>query len=425
MNIINLQRSALLRLAIALPLLATVIGAVDWWLETERVNQEVVKLAAQEANRFAQQHLPDQKAFGQPEAELRAAVIDRLHGTFPIVELYDAAQRKAFEFIAPGREAVGEALKQRRHGFPDSAKPIYEKINLPEGIFVQVLLPLRQGDRVYGYFEGVYDVPAEVEANIREDITRSVLMICFAVVVTGVVLYPLLMALNRDLVRASRGILRGNLELLEVLGSAVTKRDGETNAHNHRVTWYAIKLAKEVGVSASEFRGLIAGAFLHDVGKIGVPDGILLKAARLDAEEFATMKQHVAIGADIIAKARWLGEARDVIEYHHEKWDGTGYLRGLRGEDIPLAARIFAIVDVFDALISRRPYKEPMLLEHVLEHIQSEAGRHFDPALVLAFARIARDVFAGVIGMSQDELERELIATVQDYYGSENVSRST
>ena len=172
---------------------------------------------------------------------------------------------------------------------------------------------------------------------------------------------------------------------MEVMGAAIAKRDSDTHAHNYRVTLYALALGRAAELPAPTLRTLIAGAFLHDVGKIGIPDAILLKPAKLSTEEFETMKQHVALGRDILASATWLAQAIDVAEFHHEKFDGSGYLRGLAGEDIPLTARVFAIADVFDALTSRRPYKEPMSPQSALEIMARDAGSHFDPALFTRF----------------------------------------
>jgi len=417
MDIARPHHSALWRLVVALILLGSTLGALDWWIEIERVDDKVIALADRRATTFAAEHLPDTSAFSQPHAVIQAAVIDHFKDTFPIVELYDASQHKAFEYVAPGKDFVEEALKRNRHKFPSTPKPIYQRLDIANDVYIQVLLPLQNNGQVYGYLEGVYDVPDEVVANIRSDVIRSVLMVWAAVILTGLVLYPLLMALNKNLVRASRKVLRGNLELLEVLGGAIAQRDSDTNSHNYRVTWYAIHLAEKIGLPNEETRRLIAGAFLHDVGKIGIPDSILLKPGKLTEDEFETMKRHVVIGSQIISKAHWLGDARDVVEYHHEKWDGSGYMRGLRGEEIPLSARIFAIVDVFDALTSRRPYKEPLSLEAALAIINKDAGSHFDPALVTTFNSIAGDTFQAVQGHSDSELEQLLATAIEGYYG--------
>jgi HD-GYP domain-containing protein (c-di-GMP phosphodiesterase class II) len=204
--------------------------------------------------------------------------------------------------------------------------------------------------------------------------------------------------------RASREILKGNLEMASVLGTAIAKRDSDTGDHNYRVTLYALRLGEAAGLDDSGLRGLILGAFLHDVGKIGIPDPVLLKPGRLDAAEFEIMRSHVGLGEEIIAKSDWLRPARDVVAGHHEKFDGSGYPLGLKGEAIPLNARIFAIVDVFDALTSRRPYKDPLSLEASLEIIRTGAGTHFDPRLVEHFLELAAELHADIGGRDPDAL---------------------
>jgi HD-GYP domain-containing protein (c-di-GMP phosphodiesterase class II) len=205
---------------------------------------------------------------------------------------------------------------------------------------------------------------------------------------------------------------------MEVLGSAIAKRDSDTNIHNYRVTIYAIRLAEALGEHKAEVRGLIAGAFLHDVGKIGISDNILLKPGRLTEEEFDIMRTHVLLGLDIINKSNWLRGARDVVEYHHERFDGSGYLRGLKGEEIPLNARIFAVVDVFDALTSRRPYKEPFGFEEAMAILHRDRGSHFDPDVVDAMEGIAREMHQAISLASEEEVEAELNRLLQKHFFS-------
>lgn len=417
MDISNPHRSALSRLVIALLLLGSSLGAIDWWIEMERVDAKVVSLAASQATAFATDHLQDSAVFFHPEAQIKPHMLEHFRDTFPIVELYDAAKHKAFDYVAPGREFVDKALDQTRHVFPHDNKPAYKRMNIGRDFYVQVFMPLQKDGKVYGYFEGVYDVPNDVNTAIRENVIRSVIMVWGTVIVTGLILYPVLMTLNRELVRASRKVLRGNLELLEVLGGAIAQRDSDTNSHNYRVTWYALKFSEKVGMSRHNIQQLIVGAFLHDVGKIGVADTILLKPERLTDEEFRLMKQHVALGNSIISKATWLGDAKDIVEYHHEQWDGTGYDKGLRGEEIPLSARIFAIVDVFDALTTKRPYKEPMSVTDALTIINRDAGRHFDPGLVAVFNTIAEVEYRIINSHTNAELQQLLLATIESYYG--------
>jgi response regulator RpfG family c-di-GMP phosphodiesterase len=162
-----------------------------------------------------------------------------------------------------------------------------------------------------------------------------------------------------------------------------------------------------------DMRSLMLGAFLHDVGKIGIPDALLLKPGRLTAEEMTVMRTHVGLGLKIIGSSSWLQLARNVIEHHHERFDGAGYPRGLAGPDIPMEARLFAIVDVFDALTSERPYKRPMPLEEALVCLQEGAGGHFDPAMVEAFAGIAPGAYEAIHRATGHELEEMLRALVE------------
>jgi len=410
-------RVAKLRIVAIIVLLGMVLGGATWWVEMERIDDRVVNMVIELTRPFAQEHLPDEAAFSQQESVLRAAVLDHFKGAFPIVELYDAKQKKAFEYVSPKSELVEDALKAHPHAFPVGDKPIYERIAIGADTYIQVLLPLQKNGRIYGYFEGVYDVPDETIAYIRANVVDSVLMVWLTIIITSFILYPLLMALNKKLVDASHKVLRGNLELLDVLGGAIAHRDSDTSSHNYRVAWYAVKFAQVTELSPEEMRNLIAGAFLHDVGKIGISDQILLKPGKLTADEVVIMRQHVALGVAIISKAEWLEKARDVVENHHEKWDGSGYPSGVKGESIPLAARIFAIVDVFDALTSKRPYKDAFPIELAVQILREESGKHFDPKLLDIFIVIAAAVFDEVAGYSDAQLEATLADTVEAYYG--------
>ncbi len=176
-------------------------------------------------------------------------------------------------------------------------------------------------------------------------------------------------------------------EIIECLGYAAEFRDSETGMHTIRVGHYSQCLAKAMGMSDIEAEHLLYAAPMHDVGKIGIPDKILLKPGRLDGKEWETMKQHTSIGEKILnrSKNKLLQQASIIAINHHEKWDGSGYPNGLKGTDIHLYGRIVAIVDVFDALTMERPYKKAWSTESALELIKEESGKHFDPSLVELF----------------------------------------
>ena len=178
------------------------------------------------------------------------------------------------------------------------------------------------------------------------------------------------------------------LQIVQRLGRAAEYKDNETGLHVIRMSHFSQLLALAAGCSPAWAEDLLNAAPMHDVGKIGIPDAVLRKPGPLDADEWATMRRHPEIGAEIMGEhpSGVLQLAREIALAHHEKWDGSGYPRGLAGEAIPLSARIVAIADVFDALTTRRPYKEPWPVQDALDHIAAQAGKHFDPALVALFA---------------------------------------
>jgi HD-GYP domain-containing protein (c-di-GMP phosphodiesterase class II) len=411
MQIPRVWRQALIRIAGMVGVLSVALGSLQYWVEVERLDSTVVLLAQREADDFVDQYLRSE-ALDLGDPRLIQTVRTALLGHFPIVELYDLDRNKRLEVIATGKEWVEAALRDRKHGFPVDQKPIYHRIDVRETTFIQVLIPLP-----VGIFEGVYEVDAETTAAIERSMVRAVAGIVLSVLATGVLLFPLLIGLNREVVRTSRAILSGNIELLEVLGSAIAKRDSDTSAHNYRVALYAIELAHAIKLPGDEMLALIAGSFLHDVGKIGIPDGILLKPGNLDPDEFEVMKTHVELGGHILEKSSWLATAREVVLNHHEKFDGSGYPLGLAGAAIPLSARIFAVVDMFDALTSRRPYKEPMSLDQSLAVLRADAGSHFDPALIEAFTRIAPAIYQSVCALTDAEAEERLRRTIVGYFG--------
>ncbi|SFB78179.1 putative two-component system response regulator [Marinospirillum celere] len=177
------------------------------------------------------------------------------------------------------------------------------------------------------------------------------------------------------------------LAVVQRLGRAAEYKDNETGLHVIRMSLYSQVLAHHLGFSEKDAEELLNAAPMHDVGKIGIPDSILRKPGKLDAEEWEVMKTHTQIGAEIIGEdgSRLLQLAHSIALHHHEKWDGSGYPQGLKGEAIPLEARIVALADVFDALTSERPYKKAWTVEAALDLIQQETGKHFDPRIVEAF----------------------------------------
>lgn len=175
------------------------------------------------------------------------------------------------------------------------------------------------------------------------------------------------------------------LQIVQRLGRAAEYKDNETGMHVIRMSHFAHRLALAAGCSPAWAEDLLNAAPMHDVGKIGIPDAILRKPGKLDAQEWEVMRRHPAMGAEIIGQhpGGLLQMAHAIALQHHEKWDGSGYPHGLAGEAISLEARLVAIADVFDALTAERPYKKAWPVADAVAHIQAQAGQHFDPALVL------------------------------------------
>jgi CHASE2 domain-containing sensor protein len=182
------------------------------------------------------------------------------------------------------------------------------------------------------------------------------------------------------------------LEVIQRLGQAVDSRDEETGEHIDRITTLAHRLAVAAGLDRDAAEMVSRASAMHDVGKVAIPDRILAKPGPLDPEERATMQTHARLGANILAGSRspLIQLAEEIALTHHERWDGGGYPAGLAGEDIPLTGRIVAVCDVFDALVSRRPYKEPWPVERALAEIADQGGRHFDPRLAELFVAMMR-----------------------------------
>ncbi|GJD30268.1 Cyclic di-GMP phosphodiesterase response regulator RpfG [Methylobacterium adhaesivum] len=193
--------------------------------------------------------------------------------------------------------------------------------------------------------------------------------------------------LEHALRAATRKLLEREEEMILRLSRAVEYRDNDTGGHTLRVAMYSRIIAEELGLPPDTCRSIYLAAPLHDVGKVAISDMVLRKPGRLDPEEFTLIKSHAAIGHEILAgsKSELIQLAAEIAGSHHERWDGTGYPAGLRGRLIPLAARIVAVADVFDALTTVRPYKAAMPIDEAVAYIESEGGKHFDPTCVAAF----------------------------------------
>ncbi|HVT11758.1 MAG TPA: HD domain-containing phosphohydrolase [Fimbriimonadaceae bacterium] len=203
-------------------------------------------------------------------------------------------------------------------------------------------------------------------------------------------------SLESTVERRTRHVLRARAEALECLARAGEYRDDVTGEHTRRVADMSAQIAEELGMAAATVEIIRISAPLHDLGKIGISDSLLLKPGKLTPEEIDIMRKHAEVGALIIgnAKSPQLRKAREIALYHHENWDGSGYPFGISRNKIPISARIVAVADTFDALINERPYKRAWPIQEAITEVQRQSGARFDPAIVEAFLRVCRKSFA-------------------------------
>jgi len=414
------QKRTAIRIAAVSIILASLASPIAWYVARESTEESIVSLAIEESGRLL--HHFNAIDMNGPNAVQHAAIAAKTisGGMFDIVEIYDVRGRKLAESVTPDGYAVESSLPH--HSTPNYNLAFYHGIKLAKGLWVlRVFVPLRDSASdmsrpITGYFEGVRVMPAWQQAQIFNSSLIAALMVALASLLCGAALYPVVVHLSSDNERKAREVLDSHISMMEALGRAIAKRDSDTGAHNYRVAWIAASIAERMGVSGSAMQALIVGSFLHDVGKIGIPDAILLKPGKLDDGEFVVMRTHVGQGEEIVTGMGWLDGANAVVAAHHEKWNGTGYPRQLTGEDIPLSARIFAVADVFDALCSKRPYKEPMSFEAAMAILEKDTGSHFDPAVMAVFRPMARATFDRLANISESDARQLLEDRVRQHF---------
>lgn len=416
----SFQKRTALRIAVVSILLAAVASPFAWFVARENAEEGVVSLAIEESGRLL--HHFDAIDLQGPKAADHAqqAAETIAGGMFDIAEIYDARGTKLAESLTREGQAIEGNIP--KHTSPGYTAASYESLTMAGGVWaLRVFVPLRARDHdsslpVTGYFEGVRVVPQWQYEQIQGNALSTALMVCLASLLCGAALYPVVVHLSADNERKALEVLNSHISMMEALGRAIAKRDSDTGAHNYRVAWIASTVGELMGLKGAAMQSLIAGSFLHDVGKIGIPDAILLKPGRLDDAELQIMRTHVAQGEDIVTGMGWLDGANAVVAAHHEKWNGTGYPRQLAGDAIPLAARIFAVADVFDALCSKRPYKSPMTFEAVMDILHKDTGSHFDPGVMAVFTPIARPIYDRLSSISEAQTRQLLEERVHQHF---------
>lgn len=276
--------------------------------------------------------------------------------------------------------------------FATSAKQALELLSkeTPDLILLDVMMPEISGFELCAMLKAdntLQNIPVIFVTALKDELDETQ---GFKVGAVDYITKPLSPAIVRARVKTHLSLVhaeelkRTRLQVIERLGRAAEYKDNETGLHVKRMSHYAQIIALAAGYSAEWAEELLHAAPMHDIGKIGTPDHILLKPGKLTDDEMVIMRQHALIGAEILGDcdSTLMQMASSVARYHHEKWDGSGYPLGLKETAIPIEARIVAVADVFDALTSERPYKQAWSVVEALDFIKSQAGKHFDPALV-------------------------------------------
>ncbi len=409
----SIHRQLLKNLAVAGIVVCLLTGITVAFVEFQRVDSFVAGIAIKESQKLADHYVAyHNDRTPSSLAKLKQAIHESLdHDLFVAIEFLD-------EKI---EEVTSETLQFPVHqssNLPNKFKPfkmtgeVEHQTIVHEGqIYIRIMVPMvdKINQTTVGHFQGVYHLHDDQMTRIKQQSYYAILMSLLVAIFTTLFIYPVVYKLYKKLIKRSSEVVIANTDILKSLGSAIAQRDSDTNAHNYRVTYNSVKLAEKLKLHNSLIRSLIKGAFLHDVGKIGISDAILLKPDKLTAKEFEIMKTHVLIGAEIIHNINWLHDALDVIAFHHERYDGTGYLSGLQEKDIPQVARIFAIADVFDALLSSRPYKEPFTFTETMSILREGSGTHFDPDFLEVFEQLAPSLYADIYAEENEKRQSDQV----------------
>lgn len=428
MNPRNVHRNLMLRIGVAASIISVLFGIGAWQYGKKDIGQ-LILLRTENGFKMLNNDIRD--LFDNPndvkptsmQRHLEQIMSKRRNfelGLFVWIGIYDLDKKliaKVSDETYENIHRVEKLMGKARDDFQSHNNMNFNIIKLYGIPHVQFISPIKNNlGELSAFGETVFAVSPETLNDLRNRAISLALLAILIVVATAGLLYPVIVHLLNRVSSLSARLFEANLEILKVLGSAVAKRDSDTDSHNYRVTIISVKFAEKCGQPKDDIRRLIKGAFLHDVGKIGIEDEILHKPGRLTTDEFQTMKKHVAYGIEIVNKAEWIKEAEDVVGYHHEKFDGSGYTTGMAGGTVPIIARIFAIADVFDALSSRRPYKEPLSYDDTMEVIRAGRGNHFDPEYVDKFETISKSMYETYAGREDEGLVEELNILIKKYF---------
>jgi putative nucleotidyltransferase with HDIG domain len=425
-----IYKTLIKRLAISTLLIASLFAFASFYHSKEMINRAVrqlskvqisfIKSRVQEAIAARGGDLETALAFAVNFPPVKALQIRE--GEFVYLMLHDERREHVAVYQ---HEGVRNDNAVQRHIITEIAKhsgdayrgPEYNWLKIDGRTYLEIhesLLKENDGSAIY--LRALFVLSDLTVESIRAFTIRNTLSILAAIIATAMLLYPVVTILFNRITQFSFDLLTAHLQTMEALGETISKRDSDTSLHNYRVTILTVSIALQINIAHDKMKSLIKGAFLHDIGKIGVRDNILLSHERYNEKERQIMQEHVPLGLDIINRSSWLKDAAAIVGNHHEKYDGSGYPGGLKGTDIPLEARIFTIADVFDALTSKRSYKEPYSYEEAMAYMHEGRGVHFDPIILDAFIQISRQLYYTYATLDDNTLKNKFKEITDLYF---------
>jgi len=410
----------LLKRIAAIGLLGSFLAvAAVLYLEYRQIEPTMLDAAEKEARLFVplllkQDGSGEQSESAAPQPEFSDALA---HTAFVTVRLYARDGTLLMEKSRPGSDAAARVFTAYGVGLEPGKNRTGVWKYQDKRLLLYSIIPVTglQDDDIIGHAETIYRASLHDITSLLKRIGLSCLIGAGGVLICSVLLYPGLVSFHNHLIKNSSELNRANGFLLKQLGAALAKSDVADPWHSHRVLIYGVKLAENQKLQRTQIRAFIQGAFLHDLGMLDVPTAILLKNAPLGPEERISLQEHPRKGAHLIKPYKWLKQSRDIILCHHENYDGSGYPAGAGHDEIPFSARIFTIVDAFDALTSPRPYRGAKELDDAIEKLELASGSQFDPVLLAAFKEIAPRLYGVVSKLEGKKLERELNGVLKKY----------
>jgi len=410
MTIKNIENNTLFQFILKL-FIITVLNSVLWIVIIYFYNE--YKIASNTQNMILQEKEIFSKKFDIDDLEYISNTMSKREDIV-LFEVYDNSLKQLLNKKKDKCNIILEKILS--HFDKTSTTTQYKMIPInKKDVYLYFQTKLTIKDKFY-YLNILLKLDDKSISMIHNDIQTSIVIVLTTIFLVFIFIFPMIYSQYKSLVEKRDELLQSNINTLISLGNAIAKRDSDTADHNYRVTYYSIKIAQKLNLSNEQIKSLAKGAFLHDIGKIAISDTILLKPAKLSNDEFKKMQTHTIKGLEIVQNNPWLEDAKEIILHHHEKVDGSGYPNGLKGDEIPYNARIFAVVDVFDALTSKRPYKKPFSLEKSIKIIKNEVGTHFDKKVVKAFEEIYEKIYYDISDISSKELEKIFYQNIKPYF---------